>query len=488
MRTRVLVLGLLFAPAVAQAEEAPLSNLFYNVLAHGTEPTFTTKTTIPLGPVSVHGGLRNQSVVSVVAGSEPGTHVLTISARVTGFTGAGASAGAYSAEAAASAGGAVRYQVTVSETQRAAIADGGPIPSPFDPASIAPGMSMTVDLTMITGVSGRVAAPVYGVPVVGSLGMVNGYGRFVTLRRVDAGRLEVMTGESAFVQTSPRLGVGIGKANLSFGGDDRLTQRSGDRWTIDLASFNGQETFRQLLAGTLPPEAPDRVTVFSNANDVSVGATLRGHDFSWRLTSIDRGTFRVVERTDGSAVIEWELAEGTLQKRIEIPADGSTPTALYTWTAAVPRGMTAADFLEPFTGRPGTGLRAMAVEGAETIVFTFTEAELAAMAALVNARDGALAQLREGNVLVLAHDAERVMSAFRTLYVRNGERPLPWHADFGVVVPTAHRWSADLGGSNVDRTEETRPGVEQQLVDAQREPDPLLGPGEPGGIGGGVTR
>lgn len=482
MRARVLALGLLFAPVIAQAEEAPLSNLLYDIVVHGTEPGVETKTTVPMGPVSVHGGMRNDSVVSVVPGSAPGTHVLTIATRVTGFTGAGARVGAYSAELTASAGGAVRYQVTVTETQRAAIENGGPLPSPFDPASIAPGMALTVDLAMLSGISGKATAPVYGVPVVGSLGMQNGYGRFVTLRNVAPGRLEVTTGDSAFVQTSPRLGVGIGKTNLSFGGDDRLTQRSGDRWVMDLASFNGQATFRQLLEGTLPPEAPDRVTEFSNANDVSVDATLRGTDFSWRLTTIDRGNLRVIERADGSAVIEMAAREGQLQKRIEIPADGSAPTILYTWRATVPAGMTAAQLLEPFTGRPGRGLRAYAVEGVRTVVFTFTEAELLAMAALVDPNDHTMGPLRQGNVLFLVDEPETLMSSFLALYERNGRRPLPWHADFGVVVPTAHRWSADLAGTNVDRADETRPGAEQQLLDAQRAPDPLLGPG------GGVTR
>lgn len=479
MRTRVLAFGLVLASLHAgdARAQADVGQLVYDLLNLPAEPRFETKTTLPAGPASLFGGFRTQTMVNVEAGSVPGTNVVTISSRNTAFAGVGARQGGRSAELSTSTGLDLRYQVTVSDDQLAAIRMGGALPNPFDPSTLAPGMELTLDLSMLAGVDGKTTLPIRQIPVIASLGMLDGYGRFVTLRRLDGDQLEVTAGQSAFVQSAPRIGVGIRQVNLAFGGDDRILQRSGDRWTIDLASFNGIATFRDLLQGTLPPGAPERVTTFSNTNGVVLNGTFRSAQWTLPIATVDRGSIRVVERADGSAVVDMQIREGQLRKRIEIPADGGAPTTLYTWTAAIPAGFEARDFLEPFSGRSGTGLRAYAVEGVRTIVFTFTEAELLAMAALVNPSDHTMGPLREGNVLFLVNEPARMMSAFLTLYQRNGRRPLPWRADFGVVVPFNARWSPALAGVNAGRADETRPGAEQQLVDAQGTPDPSFGVG-----------
>jgi hypothetical protein len=200
-------------------------------------------------------------------------------------------------------GQSTNYNVTVAPDQADAIADGDrPPPNPVDPTTIKAGESVQLSEDFYAGINAKGSYRALQL----ELGYDTGHRVSSGVKRISPTTVRVMVGDSDFVRSALKLGVGYKDVAVSLGNSKDLADGKLHAVDIDISNQAGWDAYQAFLAsGKLPKEGapgtlnPTKAETVVYTDVTSLEAKLGGLKLGGRVNDSE-GRFTQTHNADGT--------------------------------------------------------------------------------------------------------------------------------------------------------------------------------------------
>lgn len=200
-------------------------------------------------------------------------------------------------------GQSTNYNVTVTPDQADDIADGDrPPPNPVDPTTIKAGESVQLSEDFYAGINAKGSYRA----IQAEMGYDEGHRVSSGVKRISPSTVRVMVGDSDFVRSALKLGVGYKDVAVSLGNSKDLADGKLHAVDIDISNQAGWDAYQAFLAsGKLPKEGtpgtlnPTKASTVVYTDVTSVEAKLGGLKLGGRVNDSE-GRFTETHNADGT--------------------------------------------------------------------------------------------------------------------------------------------------------------------------------------------